>query len=134
VSFLSNAPLPLLKTWARISTQDVAALELNLDEPIEWAPFSRWLSLLLVSHGENILRFKALLAVTGSSGPVMLDGVHHLIRAPIHLPAWLDGPRASHIVIIAQGFRMQRIQSSLRDFLATHAARQEPALAVATSR
>jgi hypothetical protein len=46
----------------------------------------------------------------------MLDGVHHLIRAPIHLPAWLDGTRASRIVIIAQGFRMQRIQSSLRDF------------------
>ena len=115
-------------------TQDVAALALNLDEPIEWAPFSVWLSLLLHSHGENILRFKALLGVTGSSGPVMLDGVHHLIHAPIHLPAWLDGPRASRIVIIAQGFRVQRIQSSLRDFLATHAARQEPTVAVATSR
>jgi G3E family GTPase len=115
-------------------TQDVAALALNLDEPIEWAPFSIWLSLLLHSHGESIPRFKALLEVTGSSGPVMLDGVHHLIHAPIHLPAWPDGPRASRIVIIAQGFRMQRIESSLRDFLATHAARQEPAVAVMTSR
>ena len=76
------------------------------------------MSLLLHSHGQNILRFKALLEVTGSSGPVMLDGVHHLIHAPIHLPAWPDGPRASRIVIIAQGFRMQRIENSLRDFLA----------------
>lgn len=115
-------------------TQDVAALALNLDEPIEWAPFSVWLSLLLHSHGENILRFKALLKVTGSSGPVILDGVHHLVHAPIHLPAWPDGPRASRIVIIAQGFRMQRIESSLRDFLAAYAARQEPAVAVMTSR
>jgi G3E family GTPase len=57
-------------------TLDVAALALNLDEPIEWAPFSIWLSLLLHSHGENILSFKALLEVTGSSGRVMLDGVH----------------------------------------------------------
>jgi Cobalamin synthesis protein cobW C-terminal domain len=62
----------------------------------------------------------------------MLDGVHHLVHAPIHLSAWPDGPRASRIVIIAQGFRMQRIESSLRDFLATHAARQEPAVAVMT--
>jgi G3E family GTPase len=113
-------------------TQDVAALALKLEEPIEWAPFSVWLSLLLHSHGQNILRFKALLKVTGSSGPVILDGVHHLVHAPIHLPAWPDGPRASRIVIIAQGFRMQRIESSLRDFLATHAARQEPAVAVMT--
>jgi G3E family GTPase len=94
--------------------------------------FSIWLSLLLHSHGENILSFKALLEVTGSSGRVMLDGVHHLIHAPIYLPAWPDDPRASRIVIIAQGFRMQRIESSLRDFLAKHAARQEPAVAVMT--
>jgi G3E family GTPase len=67
-------------------TQDVAALALKLEEPIEWAPFSVWLSLLLHSHGQSILRFKALLEVTGSSGPVMLDGVHHLVHAPIHLP------------------------------------------------
>jgi G3E family GTPase len=115
-------------------TQDVAALALKLEEPIEWAPFSVWLSLLLHSHGQNILRFKALLEVTGSSGPVMLDAVHHLVHAPIHLPAWPDGPRASRIVIIAQGFRMQRIENSLRDFLAAYAARQEPAVAVMTSR
>src|SRR5262249_20143943 len=114
-------------------TQDVAALALNLHEPIEWAPFSVWLSLLLHSHGENILRFKALLKVTASSAPVWLAGVHPLVDAPIHLPAWPDGPRASRIVIIAQGFRMQRIESSLRDFLATHAARQEPAVAAMTS-
>jgi G3E family GTPase len=115
-------------------TQDVAALALKLEEPIEWAPFSVWLSLLLHSHGQNILRFKALLEVTGSSGPVMLDGVHHLVHAPIHLPAWPNGPRASRIVIIAQGLRMQRIEDSLRDFLAAYAARQEPAVAVMTSR
>jgi G3E family GTPase len=115
-------------------TQDIAALALKLEEPIEWAPFSVWLSLLLHSHGQNILRFKALLEVTGSSGPVMLDGVHHLVHAPIHLPAWPNGPRASRIVIIAQGLRMQRIEDSLRDFLAAYAARQEPAVAVMTSR
>jgi G3E family GTPase len=115
-------------------TQGVAALALKLEEPIEWAPFSVWLSLLLHSHGQNILRFKALLEVTGSSGPVMLDGVHHLVHAPIHLPAWPNGPRASRIVIIAQGLRMQRIEDSLRDFLAAYAARQEPAVAVMTSR
>jgi G3E family GTPase len=115
-------------------THDVAALALTLDEPIEWAPFSIWLSLLLHAHGENILRFKALLDVTGWSGPVLLDGIHHLIHAPIHLSAWPDGPRASRIVLIAQGIRPQRIERSLRGFLAAHGLPPEPAVAAMTSR
>jgi G3E family GTPase len=101
-------------------TLEVAALAFTLDDPIEWSPFSVWLSLLLHAHGENILRFKALLNVLGWSGPVMLDGIHHLIHAPIHLPAWPDGERNSRIVVIAQRIAMPRIESSLRDFLATH--------------
>ena len=64
-------------------TPGIAALAFTLEDPIEWSPFSVWLSLLLHAHGENVLRFKALLDVTGWSGPVMLDGVHHLIHAPI---------------------------------------------------
>jgi G3E family GTPase len=115
-------------------TPDLATLALTLDEPIEWASFSIWLSLLLHAHGENILRFKALLSVSGWGGPVVLDGIHHLIHPPIHLPAWPEGLRASRIVVIARGIRMQRIESSLRGFLATHAAKREPAVAAMTSR
>jgi G3E family GTPase len=102
-------------------TPEVAALAFTLDDPIEWSPFSVWLSLLLHAHGENVLRFKALLNVAGWSAPVMLDGIHHLIHAPIHLSAWPDGLRSSRIVVIAKGIPMRRIESSLRDFLAIHA-------------
>ena len=50
-------------------TPAVAALAFTLEEPIEWSPFSVWLSLLLNAHGEKVLRFKALLNVSGWSGP-----------------------------------------------------------------
>jgi G3E family GTPase len=102
-------------------TPEVATLAFTLEDPIEWSPFSVWLSLLLHAHGENVLRFKALLNVAGWSGPVMLDGIHHLIHAPIHLPAWPDGLRTSRIVVIAKGIPMRRIETSLWDFLAIHA-------------
>ena len=92
-------------------TPAVAALAFTLEDPIEWSPFAVWLSLLLHAHGENVLRFKALLNVAGWSGPVVLDGIHHLIHPPIHLPAWPDGPRTSRMVVIAQGIPMQRIES-----------------------
>jgi G3E family GTPase len=109
-------------------SEDIATLALTLDQPIEWSPFSVWLSLLLHAHGGNILRFKALLDVAGWTGPVALDGIHHLIHPPTHLASWPDGPRRSHIVIIAQGIPMHRIEYSLRDFLAEHTKR-EPAVA-----
>ncbi len=103
-------------------TPAVAALSFTLEDPIEWSPFSVWLSLLLNAHGERVLRFKALLNVSGWSGPVALDGIHHLIHPPVHLPAWPAGPRTSRVVVIAQGIDMPRIETSLRNFLATHAA------------
>ena len=45
------------------------------------------------------------------AGPVVLDGIHHLIHPPIHLAAWPAGSRQSRIVIIAQGLPMHRIES-----------------------
>jgi G3E family GTPase len=117
---------PIVQARQADHTPTVAALAFTLEDPIEWSPFSIWLSLLLHAHGENILRFKALLDVTGWSGPVLLDGVHHLIHAPIHLPAWPDGPRVSRIVVIAQSLPMRRIEASLRDFMARHGGGHRP--------
>ncbi len=121
---LGNQPAPQAD-----HTNDIAALALTLDRPIEWSPFAVWLSLLLHTHGENVLRFKALLDVAGWRGPVVLDGIHHLIHPPLHLAAWPAGSRQSRIVIIAQDLPMHRIESSLRDFLAKHAASREPTVA-----
>ena len=106
-------------------SSDIASVAIVLDRPLAWAPFSVWLSLLLHAHGEKILRHKALLDVVGSPGPVVLDGVHHLIYPPRHLDAWPAGPRQSRLVFIAQGLRMERIEPSLRAFLAGEYAWQE---------
>jgi G3E family GTPase len=110
-------------------SNDVSALALTLSQPLDWSPFSVWLSLLLHAHGENILRFKALLDIAGWNAPVALDGVHHLIHPPVHLPAWPAGPRRSHIVIIGQGMPMRRVEPSLREFLASHVGKARPMVA-----
>jgi G3E family GTPase len=109
-------------------SRDVAALALTLEQPIDWSPFAVWLSLLTHAHGENILRFKALLDVAGWPAPVALDGVHHLIHPPTHLPGWPHGPRSSRIVIIAQGLPLHRIEASLP----AHAAVPVSAVAAGT--
>ena len=81
------------------------AVTITLDRPVEWSAFAVWLSLLLHAHGDKILRFKALLDLAAWPAPVVLNGVHHLIHPPIHLSALAGGPRASRLVVIAQGSR-----------------------------
>jgi G3E family GTPase len=96
----------------------VRAVSIVLDRPLAWSAFSVWLSLLLHAHGERILRVKALLDLEEWPNPVVLDAVHHLIHPPIHLNAWPLGARTSRLVVIAQDLEMQRIEPSLRAFLA----------------
>jgi G3E family GTPase len=96
----------------------VNAVSIILDRPLAWSAFSVWLSLLLHAHGERILRVKALLDLQGWPNPVVLDAVHHLIHPPIHLNAWPSGARTSRLVIIAQELETERIEPSLRAFLA----------------
>jgi G3E family GTPase len=126
-----------LQVPAAEHTRALAALAFTLDDPIEWSPFSVWLSLLLHAHGQNILRFKAMLDVVGWSGPVILDGVQHLVHPPIHLPGWPDGVRSSRIVVIAEAIPMRRIETSLRGFLKKYGRKDqsrvaEPAAAART--
>jgi G3E family GTPase len=96
----------------------VNAVSIVLDRPLAWSAFSVWLSLLLHAHGERILRVKALLDLEEWANPVVLDAVHHLIHPPIHLSAWPPGARTSRLVFIAQYLEIERIEPSLRAFLA----------------
>jgi G3E family GTPase len=96
----------------------VNAVSIVLDRPLAWSAFSVWLSLLLHAHGERILRVKALLDLEEWANPVVLDAVHHLIHPPIHLKAWPPGARTSRLVFITQFLEIERIEPSLRAFLA----------------
>jgi len=100
------------------SSPALHALVMTLDEPIEWTSFGLWLSLLVQRHGENLLRFKGLLNVSGSDTPVMLHGVQTLLHPPEHLDRWPADERTSLLVFIVQDLPPERIERSLRAFLA----------------
>ena len=85
---------------------------------IEWDPFVEWLELLLSSRGDSILRVKGLLEVRGAEGPVVLQGVQHVLYPPEHLPAWpASSPPGGWIVFIARDLTRSAIESSLRRML-----------------
>jgi G3E family GTPase len=103
------------------------SISLTFEQPLDWVAFSVWLSMLLHAHGERVLRVKGLLNV-GATGPVVLNGVQHIIHAPEHLPAWPDADRRSHLVFILYGLEPPVIEQSLQAF--QHLLGAQPHVAV----
>jgi G3E family GTPase len=94
---------------------DLHAFVLFLDRPVDWGAFGIWLTMLLQSRGQDILRVKGLLDV-GGGGPVVLNGVQHLVYPPEHLETWPDDDRRSRIVFIARGITERELSESLAAF------------------
>ncbi len=90
-------------------------VSLTFDGPVDWAAFGIWLSMLLHARGEDVLRVKGLLDV-GEKGPIVLNGVQHIIHPPKHLEEWPDEDRRSRVIFIARGIERDEILASLRAF------------------
>ena len=100
----------------RRHSDDIRSLALSIDEPIDWARFGVWLTMLLNRHGEALLRVKGILNVADAATPVAVHAVQHLVHAPRHLEAWPDADRRSRLVFIARGLDPAVIERSFRAF------------------
>jgi G3E family GTPase len=95
----------------------IHAFALTFDGGVDWACFGLWLTMLLNRHGERVLRVKGILNVAGTSAPVAIHGVQHLVHPPVHMAAWPDGDRRSQLVFIVDGLDRILIERSLAAFL-----------------
>ena len=94
---------------------EVHPFVLVLERPVDWTAFGIWLTMLLQSRGEDVLRVKGLLDV-GAPGPVVLNAVQHVVHPPQHLDAWPDDDRRSRIVFVARGVERHEVEESLAAF------------------
>jgi G3E family GTPase len=94
---------------------EVRAVSVVLDEPLDWGAFGVWLTMLLQARGSEIFRVKGLLDV-GSTGPLLLNGVQHVIHPPVHLDDWPDDDRRSRLVFIGLGIERSALEQSLGVF------------------
>jgi G3E family GTPase len=94
---------------------EIRALCVTFDEPLDWTAFGIWLTMLLQARGQEILRVKGLLDV-GAEGPLVLNGVQHVVHPPEHLSEWPDEDRRSRLVFIGRGLDSERLERSLATF------------------
>lgn len=86
---------------------------LTFDTPFEWNTLATWLDLLAAYRGDNLLRVKGLVNVTGVDRPVVIHGVQHLFHPPATIPAWPDDNRQSRIVFITRDLNREVIEQTL---------------------
>ncbi len=93
----------------RISTFCISA-----QSPLNWAELKDWLSLLIASRGEQILRIKGILNLVGRPKPVVIHGVQHVFYPPSELDAWPDDDHRSRIVFITRDLPRDAIEHAFR--------------------
>jgi G3E family GTPase len=104
------------------SQGDTRAFAVKLDAAVDWTVFGVWLSLLLHTHGDRVLRVKGLLNVAGSDTPVVIHGVQQMVYPPSHLEQWPDADRQSQLVFIVRALEPAVVERSLQSFLQNYAA------------
>ena len=109
--------------------ETIHAFAFTFDGSLDWTLFGLWLTMLLNRHGEKVLRVKGILNVAGTSAPVAVHGVQHLVHPPIHMAAWPTTDRRSRLVFIVDGLDRALIERSLRAFLRLGSSALSPAAA-----
>jgi G3E family GTPase len=104
---------------------DTHSVSVMFDGAIDWTAFGIWFSMLLNARGEDVLRVKGLLDV-GEAGPVVINGVQHIIHPPEHLGEWPDEDRRSRIIFITRYIHPEELLNSLLAFRGLLGARPLP--------
>jgi G3E family GTPase len=95
----------------------IRAFCITRDKPISWAALSGWLDALASMRGDDLLRIKAIIALTERPDqPVVLHGVQHVFHTPVLLPEWPDEDRRTRIVFITRDLPREMIEQSLAAF------------------
>lgn len=109
-------PRDLVYDGSPAHSHEARAVCLILEEAVDWTAFGVWLTMLLQARGNDVLRVKGLLNV-GLEGPLVLNGVQHVVHPPEHLPAWPDEDRRSRLVFVGRGIEREALARSLAAFV-----------------
>jgi G3E family GTPase len=96
--------------------EHIKAVCLVLEQPIPGDALDRWFETLLALKGPDLLRFKAIVNVAELPGPLVLQGVQHVIYPPLALKQWPSDDRRTRMVFITHDIDAQTLRDSLAKF------------------
>jgi G3E family GTPase len=95
----------------------IRAFCITRDRPISWDALSAWLDGLATMRGDDLLRLKAIVALSDRPDqPVVLHGVQHLFHPPVLLPEWPSEDRRTRMVFITRDLPREAIEKTLNAF------------------
>lgn len=95
----------------------IRAFCITRERPISWAALSAWLDGLATLRGEDLLRLKAIVALSDRPDqPVVLHGVQHLFHPPVMLPEWPTEDHRTRMVFITRDLSRDAIEQTLVAF------------------
>jgi G3E family GTPase len=95
----------------------IRAFCITRERPISWAALSAWLDGLATMRGDDLLRLKAIVALSDRPDqPVVLHGVQHLFHPPMLLPEWPSDDHRTRMVFITRDLPRAAIEATLAAF------------------
>jgi G3E family GTPase len=95
----------------------IRAFCITRERPISWAALSAWLDGLATMRGDDLLRLKAIVALSDRPDqPVVLHGVQHLFHPPVLLPKWPSDDHRTRMVFITRDLPRAAIEATLAAF------------------
>jgi G3E family GTPase len=97
---------------------DVHAFCLTSNQPLPWEALSNWLDRVRRGAGDDLLRVKGILNLSGEVAPVAIHGVHHVFHPPVQLDRWPDADHRSRIVFIVRRIARAELEASFLEHVA----------------
>ena len=82
---------------------DVDTLSVCFDEPLVFANFALWVSMLTQLQGERLLRLKAVISARGEPRPLAVQAVQHVVYPVLELPQSASLNGQSRVVLLTRG-------------------------------
>ena len=90
---------------------DITSVSLTAERPMDQARVSEWLSELVASRGQDILRAKGIIDVKGEDRRLVFQAVHMLLEGDLQRPWKPDEQRLSRLVFIGRNLDKPALQA-----------------------
>jgi hypothetical protein len=96
---------------------DIGSVGIVEPRELNATKLNEWLSYLLQSRGQDILRMKGILALRGEPRRYVFHGVHMIFDGKLERP-WGDEPRGNRLVFIGRNLDRRELEAGLESCIA----------------